>query len=327
MSPIHSEASGPRPPHSGATPFTISYLYLAALLALAIGLQGCGTFNSGAGGPQALTDTLSAGFAALDSSMANEPGPRGADFSLPSAEKWADYAGRTITTLSGPLVRSDARPQGNERGAANTHSRDRAIMGNLAADAIRVTASATFGRRVDIGLLPTDLIRGAFSDSTVTRADVMRMVPLDEELITVEVTGTEVRRIAALIARDGGIAISGMRMQVRDGRPAGVLIQATTPDPGGTYEVCLPYSFRHSPAMEQALSGREASETHSGYASATSGSDADWGQERFTSGGRPAHRLNITLQAAVMQYLEDRPQLRPVRDGRLRNRQADRIAR
>ena len=94
-------------------------------------------------------------------------------------------------------------------------------LGNLVADAMRDYAKA------DIALTNAGGIRAGIDAGPITVGEVLTVLPFDNELVTVDLTGDQVlqvlRRDAALPAKDGGfLQVSGVRFVARGGEVADV---------------------------------------------------------------------------------------------------------
>lgn len=257
---------------------------LPAILLLLVTLQACGPINHTASRwlgrePDFVLDSLSTHLTAIDSTIGHEADSifrassgRG---SVTASRKWLAYSERTISQLSKPMMEQHAG----------------SVLANMVADAIRIKAGRLLKKQVHLGMIHPDIIKGTLEDSLVNRKHVRELIPIDQGILSLEVSGSQVRSIAGYIADQGGMSISGLRMSVKNGRPTDILVQATTPDSASSYLLCVPETV--------------------------------WFQNGFSEifDEKPTITyLDATLRMAVMEYLENRRQFRSIQDERLRLR-------
>lgn len=107
---------------------------------------------------------------------------------------------------------------------ALTVSRPECTMLNWACDALLAMARQRYAGEVDMAVTNIGGMRCEWAKGDITFKDVFELMPFDNELVVLTMTGEEVLNLCEIFARLGGEGVSGLRMKARDGR----LISATT---------------------------------------------------------------------------------------------------
>ncbi|MEX2352492.1 MAG: 5'-nucleotidase C-terminal domain-containing protein [Balneolaceae bacterium] len=108
-------------------------------------------------------------------------------------------------------------------------------LGNLTADALRFRAAHELHRFVHLGFIPGEGLNGELEEGILTTSDMYRLVPDEQSLVILELGGNQILRLADEIARRGGAPVSGLRMGIRNGYAAGVLVNSEVVDSNRTY--------------------------------------------------------------------------------------------
>jgi len=161
-------------------------------------------------------------------------------------------------------------------------------LGNLTTDILRYRASLEMHTFVHIALLHPDHLKTDLPEGEVTAGDLYELMPFDHTLVVLEIDGRSVQRLADDIASRGGTPISGMRMNITDGRASGLLIDSEQPDPETTYYLAT--------------------------SSAVAGGDGE-----YTITATDRHDFPIKVRDLLITYLKNRQQFTPVEDLRIRN--------
>jgi 2',3'-cyclic-nucleotide 2'-phosphodiesterase (5'-nucleotidase family) len=114
-------------------------------------------------------------------------------------------------------------------------------LGNLVADATRVMASVYLNEDIDIGIVNYGGIRiPTISKGNITLRNVFELMPFDNYLVVVEVTGVELKTIISRIAAYGGWPVSGLSFNILEDRTyADVLINNQPLDLNEKYKIAL----------------------------------------------------------------------------------------
>lgn len=98
-----------------------------------------------------------------------------------------------------------------------TKAQPESTLGNLVADATRFMASKYLNEVIDIGIVNYGGVRvPSISKGDITLGNVFELMPFDNYLVVVEVTGQELEAIIAKIAIYGGWPVSGLSFKIED---------------------------------------------------------------------------------------------------------------
>jgi 2',3'-cyclic-nucleotide 2'-phosphodiesterase (5'-nucleotidase family) len=113
-------------------------------------------------------------------------------------------------------------------------------LGNFVTDIMREYTGA------EIALLNAGSLRSSLDEGPITLEGIFNVMPYENELCRVEVTGEELLRILARGVsgkredEDGGfLHVSGLRLGIHDGKPHDVLVGGAAVDPARTYTVAV----------------------------------------------------------------------------------------
>lgn len=101
-------------------------------------------------------------------------------------------------------------------------------FGNLLSDVIRFRAARELKTYVHIGLINNDSIKLNLNKGQLTLGELFEMMPYDNHLVILTLTGDQVVTLANRIAELGGEPVSGMRMRIANNRAMGLLINSET---------------------------------------------------------------------------------------------------
>jgi 2',3'-cyclic-nucleotide 2'-phosphodiesterase (5'-nucleotidase family) len=110
-------------------------------------------------------------------------------------------------------------------------------FGNLLSDVIRFRAAREMKTYVHIGLINNDSIKLNLNRGPLTLGDLYEMMPYDNHLVILTLTGDQVVKLANRIAELGGEPVSGIRMRIVNSRAMGLLVNSETVRPDGQYFV------------------------------------------------------------------------------------------
>ena len=110
-------------------------------------------------------------------------------------------------------------------------------MLNWSTDALWEAAKAVYPGRVDIAIVNMGGMRCEWPAGPVTRGQVFELMPFDNELVVLTLTGEDIIALCESFARYGGQGVAGMRVKTVDGHLADVQIAGQPVDPKGRYTV------------------------------------------------------------------------------------------
>jgi len=116
-------------------------------------------------------------------------------------------------------------------------TRPEGALGNLAADMLLRRASRELRRHVDIGIMNLSHLEASLTSGPVTVGNIYRLMPYDYKVVVLKLTGEQVLELANEVAINGGEAISGMRMGIRNGKAVDVLVGSQNVQPDSIYLV------------------------------------------------------------------------------------------
>ena len=162
---------------------------------------------------------------------------------------------------------------------------------NLVADALRIQTSLRLGRHIDMAVMSPSSIKYYIPKGPITLELIDQILPYVNNIVLMKLTGRQITRLANDIAADrGGVPVSGIRMLIS-----------------------------RSGIANDLLVGQHIVEPDSIYTIATSQYLADGGGH-FTMLWKPNDRkiLPMTTRDALRSFIEDRGQVSPNLDGRIR---------
>jgi len=163
---------------------------------------------------------------------------------------------------------------------------------NLVADALRIQISLSLGKHIDMAVMSPSSIKYYIPRGPITLELVDEILPYVNKIVLMKLTGRQITQLANDIAADGGgVPVSGLRM----------VISGST----GT--------------ANDLLVGQYIVEPDSIYTVATSQYLADGGGHYSVLWKNNRREiLTMTTRDALQSYIEDRGQISPVLDGRIR---------
>lgn len=144
-----------------------------------------------------------------------------ADYIHPYVREMQKEMGRVITKAEASLERG--QPEG--------------ALGNLIADLTRSRASSELRTNVDIAVINNGGLRIPLPPGDITVGMVYELMPFDNIIAVLTMSGEQVMQMADELAACGGEPISGMRMRIRNGNATDVLVGSSEVNPERTYLV------------------------------------------------------------------------------------------
>lgn len=120
---------------------------------------------------------------------------------------------------------------------ALTVSRPECTMLNWACDALLAMARQRYAGKVDMAVTNIGGMRCEWAAGDITFKDVFELMPFDNELVVLTLTGEEVLNLCHIFAKLGGEGVSGLRMKARDGRLKEATINGKEIEPSACYTV------------------------------------------------------------------------------------------
>lgn len=105
-----------------------------------------------------------------------------------------------------------------------TRDRPEGTLNNLSADIIRHWAVRELRHPVDIGVANFGGLRAPLPQGNITVGHIYELMPFENTIAVLRLTGSQVREMANQIAVRGGEPVSGIRFRIQDGRAVDILV-------------------------------------------------------------------------------------------------------
>ncbi len=132
-----------------------------------------------------------------------------------------------IAALIAPFV-TDLRNRMNMVIAYSENEIDRGRpegpLNNLSADIVRFRAIRELGKPVEIGVVNYGGLRAPLPKGNITVGNVYELMPFENFISVLELTGHQVQIMANQIAARGGEPVSGIRFRIENGRAVDILV-------------------------------------------------------------------------------------------------------
>lgn len=162
-------------------------------------------------------------------------------------------------------------------------------LGNLTADILRNRATREMDETVHISILNNGGLRVPLPRGEVTVSHIFELMPFENYITVLKLTGEQVIRLANEIASAGGEPVSGIRFRINNGMADDVLVGNKTVDPEMTYWVA----------------------TNNWLADGGGDMPVLWNPlER--------HDIPVLIRDAFIEYLKHVPSIEPEKDSRIR---------
>lgn len=110
-------------------------------------------------------------------------------------------------------------------------------LGNLTADMVRNAMVSLRGHVVHMAVINNGGLRVPLYKGPITVGRVYELMPFDNTLVLLKLSGAQVLSLADELARFGGEPVSGIRFRIEDGKAADVLLGVNSVDPEAEYWV------------------------------------------------------------------------------------------
>jgi 2',3'-cyclic-nucleotide 2'-phosphodiesterase (5'-nucleotidase family) len=111
------------------------------------------------------------------------------------------------------------------------------LLGNLVADLTLKKGKELYKMPIDICLLNNGGLRTALPDGEITRGKVFELMPFENELVVLTLTGEKTQQLLNYVARSEGMPIAGVKMGIQKGKAVEVLINGKPFNPEKKYTV------------------------------------------------------------------------------------------
>lgn len=141
-----------------------------------------------------------------------------------------------ITPIKADLERELNIPIGYAPEALTVHQPECSML-NWASDALFAMAQQCCPNRVDMAVVNIGGMRTDWAAGDITRRHIFELMPFDNELVVLTMTGEEILRLCEIFVQLGGQGVAGLRMQARNGKLLSATIDGKKIMPTAYYTV------------------------------------------------------------------------------------------
>ena len=120
---------------------------------------------------------------------------------------------------------------------ALTVNRPECTMLNWACDALLAIAQKQCPNPVDMAVVNIGSMRCEWAAGEITFRNVFELMPFDNELVVLTLTGEEIHRLCEIVATNNGEGMAGLRLKARNGKVLQVEINGKSLEKDKTYTV------------------------------------------------------------------------------------------
>ena len=118
-----------------------------------------------------------------------------------------------------------------------TRGQPEGILGNMSADIVRFRAIRELGKPVQIGVVNNGGLRVPLPQGDITVGHIFELMPFENTISVLTLSGDQVQRMADQLAAIGGEAVSGIRFRINNGKATDILVNYEPLNPDRTYLV------------------------------------------------------------------------------------------
>jgi 2',3'-cyclic-nucleotide 2'-phosphodiesterase (5'-nucleotidase family) len=111
------------------------------------------------------------------------------------------------------------------------------VLGNCVADIVLKKSNQYYKGKVDICLLNNGGLRSSLPKGEITLGKVFELMPFENEIVVVTLSGQKMRELFDYIASSKGMPVAGIRMAISDTTAVDIKINGVDFDKGNEYKV------------------------------------------------------------------------------------------
>jgi len=111
------------------------------------------------------------------------------------------------------------------------------LLSNFSADVYKKAASNFLGNNVDIAIVNLGGLRTVVNEGNITIGKVFELMPFENELVIVWIKGDKLRDLVNYFAGMGGEGVSGLKMEIMEGKAHNVEIGGKPLDTNKLYSI------------------------------------------------------------------------------------------
>ena len=111
------------------------------------------------------------------------------------------------------------------------------LLSNWTSDIYRLAASEFLKQPVNIAVVNMGSLRSQLPAGNLTVRDIFQLMPFENELVILWLKGSEVSRLLGIFAKEGGQGVSGISMEIVDGKAQNVRVGGEPLDVDKLYSI------------------------------------------------------------------------------------------
>ncbi len=116
------------------------------------------------------------------------------------------------------------------------------LLGNFVADVVLNSGNEAYTKSgatpAHVCILNNGGLRSSLPQGNITRGNIFELMPFENEIVVVTITGQKMLELLKYVAASGGVPVSGMKMGIQaDRTPGATLIQGVAFDTSKTYKI------------------------------------------------------------------------------------------
>ena len=111
------------------------------------------------------------------------------------------------------------------------------LLSNFSADVYRQAGSDFLGQTVDISIVNLGGLRTVIPEGNITVGKVFELMPFENELVILWLKGDKLQDLIQFFARVGGEGVSGIRMEISNGKAVNVSVNGNAINPEKVYSI------------------------------------------------------------------------------------------
>jgi len=123
---------------------------------------------------------------------------------------------------------------------ALTKGQPESLLGNLFSDACFEMANESYYtstyEKADFAFFNNGGLRAELPKGSITRGNVFELMPFENELVVLSLTGSQVKKIVDYVASKDGVPVSHLQMKIKDKQPVNVLVNGAPFDSTKDYK-------------------------------------------------------------------------------------------
>jgi len=113
------------------------------------------------------------------------------------------------------------------------------VLGNFVADLTRTQTMDVYGKPIDMGGMTSGGLRNPLDQGPVTVGDVFEMMPFENEMLVLTLSGATVQKMFDYAARVQNLSIANATFSMRNGKIESIFIGGTPFDSTRTYTLAI----------------------------------------------------------------------------------------